>query len=108
MIPDTRENAMAVELPGSEEEAAARKAIAQATAELGERRSDMPPTFVAQIFARAVPEDVVRYAAADLAMLAERAWDFLAERPANSPKISCETLTLDASHRSVTVLADRQ
>ncbi len=101
---ETRETVMAIELPGSEEEAAARKVITQATAALQERRSDVPPAFVAQIFARGVPEDVVRYAATDLATLAERAWDFLAERPAGSPKISCETLELDASHASITVI----
>ncbi len=95
---------MAVEPPGSEEEIAARKAIAQATAALQERRGDVPPTFVTQIFTGAVPEDVVRYAAADIATLAGRAWDFLSERPAGSPKISCDTLELDASHASVTVI----
>ena len=69
---EPRENDMAVELPGSDEDAAARKAIAQAAAALHERRGDVPPDFVAQLFGRAVPEDVVRYAAADLATLAER------------------------------------
>ena len=82
---------MAVELPGSEEEGAARAAIAQAAAALAERRNDVPATFIAQLFARTVPEDVVRYAAADLAALAERAYDFLRERPAGAAKISCET-----------------
>ncbi len=95
---------MAVELPGSEEEGAARAAIAQAGAALSERRIDIPPTFTAQLFAHAVPEDVVHYAAADLAALSERAWDFLVERLPGAPKISCDTLTLDASRKSITVI----
>jgi glutamate dehydrogenase len=95
---------MAVELPGSEEEGAARALIAQAAATLSERRNDVPATFIAQLFARTVPEDVVRFAASDLAALAERAWDFLRERPPGAPKISCATLTLAASHHAVTVI----
>src|SRR4051812_44007707 len=95
---------MAVELPGSEEEGLARTAIAQAQAALKERRGDIPPAFVAQLFGQVVPEDVVRYAATDLATLAERAFDLLAERPAGSPKISCDTLELKDSRRTVTVV----
>jgi glutamate dehydrogenase len=95
---------MAVELPGSEEETAARAILTQAGSALTERRTDIPPTFAAQLFARAVPEDVARYAPADLTALAERAWDFLAERPAGMPKISCETLKLDASHTAITLI----
>src|SRR4051812_3826727 len=95
---------MAVELPGSEEEGLARTAIAQAQAALKERRGDIPPAFVAQLFGQVVPEDVVRYAATDLATLAERAFDLLAERPADSPKISCDTLELKDSRRTVTVV----
>ncbi len=95
---------IAVELPGSEDEGAARGAIAQAEATLRERRSDAPPNFVAQIFGRVVPEDVVRYTAADVAMFAERALDFLAERTPGAPKISCETLVLATPHKSSTVI----
>jgi len=95
---------MAVELPGSEEETAARAAITQAASALGERHTDIPQGFAQQIFGHAVPEDVARYAPADLAALAERAWQFLAQRTPGTPKISCETLTLDASHRSITLI----
>ncbi|MBI3702904.1 MAG: NAD-glutamate dehydrogenase [Rhizobiales bacterium] len=49
------------------------------------------------LYGRAVPEDVLRYGAADLAALAERAFDFLAERQPGAPKIRCETVTLTAS-----------
>jgi len=95
---------MAVELSGSDDEAAARDVIAAAAAALAERRSDVPAGFVDQIFGQAVPEDVVRYAAADLATLAERAYDVLAERAPGAPKISCDTLTLEASHTSITAI----
>ena len=43
---------MAVELPGSEEETAARTLIAQAGDALTQRRPAIPPTFVAQLYAR--------------------------------------------------------
>jgi glutamate dehydrogenase len=91
---------MAVELSGSDDEAAARLVIEQAGAALCARRKEIPATFVAQLFAHAVPEDVVTYAAADLAYLAERAYDFLAERPSGAAKIRCDTLQLRASHPS--------
>ena len=42
---------MAVELPGSEDESAARAVIEQAGAALAARRSDIPATFVAQLYA---------------------------------------------------------
>jgi len=88
---------LAVELPASEEEVAARACLEQAGAALGRSRNDIPASFVAQLYARAVPEDVVRYGAADLADLAGRAYDFVAERPPGAPKIRCETVTLAAS-----------
>ena len=97
---------MAVELPGSEEETAARALIAQAGDALTQRRPAIPPTFVAQLYARVVPEDIVHYAAADIAQLAERAWDFLRERQPGTPNIRCETvgLTSAGGPKSVTVI----
>jgi glutamate dehydrogenase len=97
---------LAVELPASAEENAARAVIEQAGVVLSQRRSDVAATSVAQLYARAVPEDVVRYGAADLADLAERAYDFLAERPPGAPKIRCETVKLSASgeRKSVAVI----
>jgi len=97
---------MAVEHPGSDEEAAARAVIEQAGSALAARRSDIPPTFVAQLYAHAVPEDVARYAAANLGELAERAFDFMGERAPGAPKIRCDTLQLQATgqHKSVSVI----
>jgi glutamate dehydrogenase len=85
---------MTVELAASQEENAARSTLAQAATALAGRRGDIPANFVALLYGRTVPEDVLRYGAADLAVLAERAFDFLAERQAGAPKIRCETMTL--------------
>ncbi len=97
---------MAAEFPASEHEIAARAVIAQAGAALAARRSDIPATFVAQLYARAVADDVLCYAAGDLAELAERAFDFLKERQPGAPKIRCETVALKESgeRKSVTVI----
>ncbi len=76
---------------------AAQSAIENAGAALAGRRADIPANFVERIFGRVVPEDVVRYGADDLAALAERAYDFLAEREPGTPKIRCETVRLTAS-----------
>ncbi|MGB8584584.1 MAG: NAD-glutamate dehydrogenase, partial [Pseudolabrys sp.] len=88
---------MAVELPASDEERNARNVIEQAGAMLGRRRREIPSTFVAQLYGRSVPEDVVRYGADDIATLAERAYDFMSERRPGTPKIRCETVPLAAS-----------
>jgi glutamate dehydrogenase len=97
---------MTVEVPSSEEDAAAHVLIEQAGTVLCERRREIPPTFAAQLYAHAVPEDVLRYGAADLAFFSERAWDFLQERTAGTAKISCATVALQASgaHKSVTLI----
>ncbi|HLF23166.1 MAG TPA: hypothetical protein VI565_04520, partial [Burkholderiales bacterium] len=88
---------MTVGFSASKQESTAQAVIAQAGAALGERRSDIPPTFIAQLYGYAVPEDVARYAAADLADLAERAYDFMRERQPGAPKIRCETVRLRGS-----------
>jgi glutamate dehydrogenase len=97
---------MAVDLPGSGEEDAARIVIEQASTSLSGRRRDIPATFIAQLYSRAVPEDVVRYGGEDLSALAERAYDFIADRAPGAPKIRCETVPLAASadRKAVTVV----
>src|ERR1700681_2690963 len=98
--------AMAAETSAGEHEIAARSAIEQAMAALTSRCKNIPVGFVAQLFGRVVPEDVICYAPADLAGLAERAYDFLSERKPGEPKIRCETLPLKESgeRKSVTVI----
>jgi glutamate dehydrogenase len=95
---------MAVVLAADAEESS--PGLIEAGALLHGRRVDIPAGFVGELYARAVPEDVARYAAAALADLGERAWDFLAERKPGAPKVRCETVTLtDAGAReTVTVI----
>ena len=85
---------MAVDLPAPEEESAARGVIEEASAILARRRLDIPRTFIAQLFVRSVPEDLLRYGAEDLAALAERAYDFMIEWRPGAAKIRCETVPL--------------
>src|SRR6185295_10542970 len=96
-FPEDARGSMAGELPASDEEKAARNVIELAGAALARRRSDIPGTFVAQLYGRCVPEDVVRYGADDIVALAERAYDFLSERTPGTPKIRCETVPLTTS-----------
>ncbi len=84
-------------VPANREESAARATIEKAATSLGRRRADIPASFIEQLYGRAVPEDVVRYASEDLATLAARAYDFMAERPAGAPQIRCETIKLAGS-----------
>jgi glutamate dehydrogenase len=97
---------MAVEIAASKEETAARDTLDAASAVLATSRHDMPASFVAQLFARVVPEDVARYAPEDLARLAEHAFDFLVERPPGAPKIRCTTVPLQsaADRKAVSVV----
>ena len=67
------------------EESAARPIIEKAGASLARSRADIPASFIEQLYGRAVPEDVARYAPDDLATLATRAYDFMAERKPGTP-----------------------
>ena len=88
------------------EQATAETAIEQASVLLQIRRSDIPPKFVEHLFGRAVPEDVVRYEAQELAQLAERAFDFLQRHAPGTAKVTCETIQIDSERapRSITVI----
>src|SRR5215510_1960524 len=93
-------------ISANREESAARPIIEKAGASLARRRADIPASFIEQLYGRAVPEDVARYAPDDLATLAVRAYDFMAERKPGTPKIRCETIKLanSADRNSVTVV----
>jgi glutamate dehydrogenase len=97
---------MAVDIPVSQRDSAAGAVLKQAGSALAARRKDIPSDFVAQLYARAVPEDLLCYAPADLAALAERAFDFLGERPPGAPKIRCDNVALKESggRKSVTMI----
>ena len=75
---------------GNEEDGVAALVIATAAALLDSERSGIPKAFVDALFSQAVPEDVVRYDARELATLAKSAWAFLAKRKSGVPKIRFE------------------
>ena len=91
---------------GSSERTAARATIEEASAALVRRRAEIPVGFIEQLYGRVVPEDVARYGPDDLATLAARTYDFMAERKPGAPKIRCETIKLEhsADRNSVTVV----
>ena len=63
---------MAVDQPvGTAEERAAAALIAAAAALLGGKQDGPPKEFVTDLFFRAVPEDLLRYEARDVASVAE-------------------------------------
>jgi glutamate dehydrogenase len=73
---------------GDGDEPAARRLLARADRLLPGRAVGVPPPdFVTQLFARAAPEDVVRYEAAELADIAAGTWHFLSARQPQTPNI---------------------
>src|SRR5262249_2889400 len=88
------------------EESVARPIIEKAGASLARRRADIPASFIEQLYGRAVPEDVALYGPDDLATLAARAYDFMAERKPGTPKIRCGSIKLEhsADRNSLTVV----
>src|SRR5689334_12144901 len=62
----------------------AQRLIASAAALLP---AEIPAGFAGRLFARTAPEDLLAYSAQDLARLAQGAWEFLAERAPDSPKM---------------------
>jgi glutamate dehydrogenase len=89
------------ETPRQVDDPAAATLIAGAAAVLAKRRSDIPQDFVAAMFGLAVPEDLERYDAEQLAAFAEQSWSFLAARKAGTPKVSFEPA---AAARGVSVI----
>jgi glutamate dehydrogenase len=85
----------------SDGEDAAQKLIAAAASVLASRKPDIPGDFLAVLFSRAVPEDLARYPAHELALLAADAWTFLGQRKLGEPKIRIEAA---AGRREVQVL----
>jgi glutamate dehydrogenase len=75
--------------PGVENEQDVSALIEAAAALLGQR-ADIPKTFVAGLFARAVPEDFLSYQPREVAAVAERAWSLLAIRQPGTSKIRFE------------------
>src|SRR6266568_8443164 len=87
----------------SPEERSARARIGAAAKLLRDSKSDMPDGFVALIFGRTAPEDLVRYDAGELAALARAASAFVAKRQPGSPKIRFESPDASLGDRLKTV-----
>ncbi len=75
------------DLPHSGDDYASVALIGAATAVLAQRQRDIPDDFAAKLFGLAVPEDLERYTAEELADIAERSWSFLQERQSGAAKI---------------------
>src|SRR3954451_4771645 len=73
------------------EDRAARACIDAAAKLLRGDKSKVPDDFVALLFGRAAPEDLVRYDAEGLAALAREAWSWLAVRRPGTAKIRVES-----------------
>src|SRR4051812_40406450 len=88
------------------EDRAARACIDAAAKLLRGGKSDVPDDFVALLFGRAAPEDLVGYEAAELAALAREAWAFVATRKPAAPKIRfAQPKASDGEHlKSISVI----
>jgi glutamate dehydrogenase len=93
------------ELPHPADDDARLALIDGATALLA-RRNEIPKDFLAMLFGLAVPEDLARYTAPELAGIAERSWAFLAERKAGTPKILLEPVRFEGAggSRGISIL----
>jgi glutamate dehydrogenase len=58
---------------------------------LRSRIAGAPSDFVTQVFAEAVPEDLLHYRACEIAEIAEGTWRFLGERQPQTPKVRVST-----------------
>ena len=85
------------------DEAAARDLLEQAQAQLSSFDPRVPAAFVTQLYGRTVPEDLLHYGPADLAMLAAHAYASLAERPPGTASIRCARLALADSGERKTI-----
>jgi len=80
-----------------DDETGARALLERASRGLPASNPDVPASFASQLYGRTVPEDLLHYGAADLAMLAARAYGLLGEREPGKPKIRCANVGLQES-----------
>ncbi|MBO0757081.1 MAG: NAD-glutamate dehydrogenase, partial [Bradyrhizobiaceae bacterium] len=100
-------NAMGAEgLAGTDEERTAGRLIEKACTILPGIADGVPANFAVRLFARAAPEDLVRYTSRELALLSSRAFDFLHKRKPGAPKIRIESPPVTAGEvlRRVSIL----
>ena len=73
--------------PGTDEERAEAALIAAAGKVLDHNHRGVPADFVAGLFARAVPEDLMRYGPREVATLAADAWALMSVRQPGAPRM---------------------
>src|SRR3569833_1479981 len=88
---------MAPDTTTRDDETAAQSLLEQTAEALTAVDPQVPPGFAAQLYGRTVPEDLLRYGAADLAQMAARAYLLLKDRGQGAPKIRCATVDLKES-----------
>ena len=95
---------------GTDDERSAALLIAAAEALLNVQSPTIPADFVAGLFDRVAPEDLVLYDGREIAALAERAWSHLAERTPGAPKLRIAIPEIGRSERlkHISVHRDRQ
>src|SRR3984885_5224474 len=89
------------DIPRGGDDYAGMALIDAATAVLAKRKPDIPNDFLGKLFGLAVPDDLARYSAEELADIGEQSWAFLAERASGVAKIR---FTPAATGRGVSVL----
>ena len=96
----------AQDITGNADERAARRLIEQAGNILSEFSRDVPKDFVARLFGRAAPEDILACESHELAQFAAGAWDFVAVRKPGASKIRFHTppATGDGELRAISVI----
>ncbi len=77
-------------MPGTADDHASAALIDAAAVILAKRGRDIPDDFLAKLFGLAVPEDLQRCTANELAAIAEQSWSYLAERKAGEAKMRFE------------------
>ena len=83
---------------GTDEERAEQALIAAAAKILSSENRGVPEDFVAGLFAYAVPEDLMRYGARELAEVAADAWALLSVREPGTPNIRFASPDVEAGH----------
>jgi glutamate dehydrogenase len=80
--------------------------VGAAAALLTRRKPDIPDDFLAKFFGLAVPEDLERYTAEELADIGERAWSLLQDRPSGVAKIRFEPVATKRGGSVLEILND--
>ena len=92
-------------LSHGDEERAAQALLAAAGRILADTHRDVPAEFVTGLFGRAVPEDLMRYDAREIAELAAHAWALFAERKPGTARVRLGSPAAgDARLKAISVL----